>query len=88
MRITILTLFPGLFQSYVPARWGEVPTILFGLGAIGVARNPDGVVAQNARQLRQLLASLNRHRGTGAGEGAEATMPRDAEVGVKAEAAQ
>jgi len=81
------SLFPGLFQSYVPARWGEVPTILFGLGAIGVARNPDGVVAQNARQLRQLLASLNRHRGTG-GEGAAATIPRDAEVGVKAKAAQ
>jgi branched-chain amino acid transport system permease protein len=35
-----------------------VPTILFGLGAIGVARNPEGVVLNNGRQLRALLARL------------------------------
>ena len=52
------SLMPGLFASYVPTRWGEVPTVLFGLGAIGVARNPEGVIAQNGRLVRQLLASL------------------------------
>ncbi|HEX4865681.1 MAG TPA: branched-chain amino acid ABC transporter permease, partial [Acidimicrobiales bacterium] len=52
-------LAPGVFQSYVPARWGEVPTMLFGLGAIGVARHPEGVVLQTARQIRSLL--VHRH---------------------------
>jgi branched-chain amino acid transport system permease protein len=49
------SLMPGVFQSYVPARWGEVPTMLFGLGAIGVARHPEGVVLQTARQIRSAL---------------------------------
>jgi branched-chain amino acid transport system permease protein len=40
------SLLPGIFSSYVPTRWAEVPALLFGLGAIGVARNPDGVIMQ------------------------------------------
>jgi branched-chain amino acid transport system permease protein len=52
------SLLPGVLQTYVPARWGEVPAILFGLGAIAVARNPEGVVVQNGRQLRRLLSKL------------------------------
>ncbi len=52
------TLFPGIFQTYVPTRWAEVPTMLFGLGAISVARHPEGVIAQNGRQIRQALTAL------------------------------
>jgi len=51
-------LLPAVFQSYVPTRWGDLPVMLFGLGAIGVARNPDGVVAQTGRQMRQVLVRL------------------------------
>jgi len=53
-------LLPGVFQTYVPnpARWGEVPAILFGLGAVAVARNPEGAVLQNGRQLRLLLSRI------------------------------
>lgn len=51
-------LLPAVFQTYVPARWGDIPTMLFGLGAIGVARNPDGAVAQAGRQVRHLLAQV------------------------------
>jgi branched-chain amino acid transport system permease protein len=51
-------VLPGIFQSYVPARWGEVPAVLFGLGAIGLARNPEGVIAQNARMIRLLVGNL------------------------------
>ncbi len=81
-------LLPGVFQTYVPARWGEVPAVLFGLGAIGVARNPDGVIAQNARQLRALLAGLSRMRErSAASQGPPAAIPGGAEVGVKAKAA-
>lgn len=57
------TLFPGIFQSYIPTRWAEVPTALFGLGALGVARHPEGVVIQNGREIRKLLAKI---RGPGA----------------------
>jgi branched-chain amino acid transport system permease protein len=63
------SLMPGLFATYVvggglnlPTKWGEVPTVLFGLGAIGVARNPEGVVAQNGRMIRQLLTGLASRR--------------------------
>ncbi len=51
-------LLPGVFQTYVPARWGEVPAILFGLGAISVARDPDGVVVSTGRRLRRAIASV------------------------------
>ena len=53
------SLVNGVFQSYVPTRWGEVPAILFGMGAIGVARNPEGAVLQNARMLRDVVARLS-----------------------------
>jgi len=90
-------LLPGIFQSYVPARWGEVPAVLFGLGAIAVARNPEGAVLQNGRQLRALVARRLARReppdatGLGAGKERRPTAP-DAEAnlgspGAKAEAA-
>ena len=53
-------LLPAVFQTYVPTRWSDIPTMLFGLGAIGVARNPDGVVAQVGRQVRGLLVGRGR----------------------------
>jgi len=51
-------LLPGVFLTYVPSRWGEVPAILFGLGAVMVARHPEGAVLQNGRQLRALLSNV------------------------------
>jgi branched-chain amino acid transport system permease protein len=62
------TLLPAVFQTYLPASWGNVPTLLFGLGAVLVAMNPDGQVAVNARQLQALLARLAEHRGRAGGE--------------------
>jgi branched-chain amino acid transport system permease protein len=56
----VYTVVPGLFTTYLPASWVQVPTLLFGLGAIGVAVNPDGVVAVHARQLRRLLFERTR----------------------------
>ena len=52
------SLLPAVFSSYVPVRWGEAPAILFGLGAISVAKDPDGVVVRTGRQLRQLILML------------------------------
>jgi branched-chain amino acid transport system permease protein len=49
------SLMPGWFgtQGWVPNRFLEVPTLLFGLGAVGVVRNPEGVVLQFGRWLRR-----------------------------------
>ena len=51
-------LLPGVFSTYVSTRWADIPTILFGLGAISVARNPEGVVAQQAHALRKLVGKV------------------------------
>jgi branched-chain amino acid transport system permease protein len=70
------SLMPGVFESYLPSRWGEVPTVLFGLGAIGLARNPEGAVAQNARQIRWLVLNALLHRAAPpAGPAAEEPAP-------------
>lgn len=53
-----LSIFPGVVQTYLPTRWAQLPALMFGLGAILVAANPDGVVAMHARQLRELTGWL------------------------------
>lgn len=63
----LFALLPGVMQTYVPVRWAELPAILFGLGAISVAKDPDGVVVRTGRQLQQLIVSHRPrpHRRTG-----------------------
>jgi branched-chain amino acid transport system permease protein len=53
---------PEIFATYLPTSWGEVPPALFGLGAVLVARNPEGTLAMHARQLEQLLSRRRRSR--------------------------
>lgn len=57
-------MLPSVFQTYLPTSWAEVPVIMFGFGAIMLARNPDGIVAMHARQLSDLTAWLQRRRTT------------------------
>jgi branched-chain amino acid transport system permease protein len=54
------TLLPGLFADYLPPAWGNVPAILFGLGAVAVALHPEGVVATQVRQLEELVFRARR----------------------------
>ena len=72
------TLLPGVAQSYLPAWFANIPPILFGLGAVAVAKNPDGVVAMQARQLRGLIERVRA--GRGAPDGAELPPPLTAGV--------
>jgi branched-chain amino acid transport system permease protein len=65
-------LVPGLFQAYLPAWTAQIPPVLFGLGAIGVAKFPDGTVAQYGQYLRRGLLHLANRR-TGAPMGVLAT---------------
>jgi branched-chain amino acid transport system permease protein len=50
------TVLPGLATTYLPAWFAQVPPLLFGLGAIGIAKYPDGLFAVQARQLQPLVA--------------------------------
>lgn len=52
------TMLPALAEVYLPSGWGQIPPILFGLGAIVIAKYPDGSIAMNARHLRTALAKL------------------------------
>jgi branched-chain amino acid transport system permease protein len=56
----VFTLFPGIALAYLPTSFGQVPPILFGVGAIFIAKNPDGALAVQARQLRGLIYRLRR----------------------------
>jgi branched-chain amino acid transport system permease protein len=49
------TLIPALFSSYLSAKWGNVPPILFGLGAIGLAADPEGAAVSTVRRIRHLV---------------------------------
>ncbi|MFA1538174.1 branched-chain amino acid ABC transporter permease [Actinomadura monticuli] len=57
-------LLPGVFQTYLPADWADVPVLLFGFGAIMIAKDPDGVLALQGRQLRGLLDRGTRRHAT------------------------
>jgi branched-chain amino acid transport system permease protein len=49
-------LLPAVFSTYLTgASWLQVPSVLFGLGAIGLALNPEGIVAMYARYLQDLI---------------------------------
>ncbi|TMK57925.1 MAG: ABC transporter permease [Actinobacteria bacterium] len=56
----VFTFMPQLFAQYLPASWSQVPTILFGVGAIGLAKEPDGIVAQVSRNIAALRLKLRR----------------------------
>jgi branched-chain amino acid transport system permease protein len=45
---------PDIFATYLPKSWGPLPTLLFGVGAVLLARNPEGVITMNGRQLTNL----------------------------------
>jgi branched-chain amino acid transport system permease protein len=74
------TLVPGLFTTYLSPSWGNIPTLLFGLGAIGVAVNPDGAVAQNARALQSLFAKIVGRRKHETSSPADAVPRKDVDV--------
>jgi branched-chain amino acid transport system permease protein len=56
------TLVPGIFQTYLAPAWGNVPTLLFGLGGVAVALNPDGQVAVYARLAQDLVLQTVKRR--------------------------
>ena len=59
--ITFL-VFPQLVTTYLPTAWSQIPVILFGLGAIGVAKFPQGTVEQNGEKFRRILLKQAKKR--------------------------
>jgi branched-chain amino acid transport system permease protein len=57
----LFAVLPGLTLEYLPKSFNQLPPILFGLGAILVAKNPDGWMTQQAEQLRSRW-DRSRHR--------------------------
>lgn len=62
----VFTMLPNVFSTYLPSSqaWANVPALLFGLGAIGLAVSPDGAVATNARQIQSIAARLTGRKTT------------------------
>jgi branched-chain amino acid transport system permease protein len=62
-RSNIAAAIAGMAFAFIPAwvgsnlsgNWVEVPTLLFGLGAVLVVLHQEGVVVQNGRQIKHLL---------------------------------
>jgi len=79
------TLLPGIVSTYLPQWVAQIPPLLFGLGAIGVARRPDGALAEQARQLRSLAEHLRKDRGKTSTAGAprQPILSMEKEVSVR-----
>jgi branched-chain amino acid transport system permease protein len=61
MLAALAFVFPTNLASYYLSTWTWIPNalpVLFGLGAISAAKYPDGVLAENGRQLRHLLVRV------------------------------
>jgi branched-chain amino acid transport system permease protein len=75
----VFTLLPGYFSTILSSQWLELPALLFGLGAVLVAVNPDGIIAMNGRQLDVLLDKLPHRRGATPASGASPAEATDEE---------
>jgi branched-chain amino acid transport system permease protein len=53
-------VMPAVFNVYLPDSFSEIPPVLFGLGAIVLAHEPRGIVAQNRDAVRHLMTKLGR----------------------------
>jgi branched-chain amino acid transport system permease protein len=60
----VFVLAPAFVQTYLQlsATWAQVPTLLFGLGAVAVAQNPEGTVHQQAMAAQRALHRMTHRR--------------------------
>ena len=60
----IFVMSPAFVQSYLQlsSTWAQVPVLLFGLGAILLAQNPEGTVHQQAMGFQRLMHRLSGAR--------------------------
>jgi len=83
-----LTLIPGLFSAYLPTSIQQIPPILFGLGAISIARYPTGILTAQARSFQSLVyrvrtcGATELSGGTEPGSGVTRGKPSASPAGV------
>ncbi len=58
-----LTVSPGFAQVYLPHVFAQAPPIMFGLGAIVVAKYPEGSLAMQMRQFRAITLRIRPRHG-------------------------
>jgi len=60
----VFALSPAFVQTYLQLSsfWAQLPILLFGLGAVFVAQNPEGTVHQQAMGVQQLIHRLSGAR--------------------------
>ena len=56
------TITPALLLSYTTPTWAQLPVLLFGVGAIMLAKNPEGTIHMQAMQVQQGLRKLGGAR--------------------------
>ena len=85
--------FPEVFPDFLQLNWGgttstEIPSILFGLGAVQLARNPDGFVSITSMQnyRRRMRKKAKRAAELGVPESTTATVVQEEEKMAVAEA--
>ena len=61
------TMLPALALAYFPSWTGQLPAILFGLGAIGVAKFPDGSLEQGGEMFRKWVFERANRRSSSTG---------------------
>jgi branched-chain amino acid transport system permease protein len=61
------TMLPAVALAYLPAWTGQLPAILFGLGAIGVAKFPDGSLEQGGEMFRKWVFEWAGRRSSSTG---------------------
>jgi branched-chain amino acid transport system permease protein len=60
----VFVLSPAFVQTYLQlsSTWAQLPVLLFGLGAVALATNPEGTVHQQAMALQSLVHKLSGAR--------------------------
>jgi branched-chain amino acid transport system permease protein len=56
------TMIAGLLVAYAPAILGNILPVLFGLGAIGMVKAPEGLLTMQVRELRSALSTLRKNQ--------------------------
>ena len=79
------TMLPALALAYLPSWTGQLPAILFGLGAIGVAKFPDGSLEQGGEMFRKWVFERADRRSSSTGapgstDGLAAPQPMPAQA--------
>lgn len=79
----VFVVFPELISTWHLPHWaGQLPPLLFGLGAIGLAREPRGAVAQTSDQWIRLGQRLRSRRPAGDSSEERAEAQDASEVAV------